>query len=105
VAPTSALIANPASASPDEWMRFNSPNHGGLLSGEGQVVLYADSHAEFQPKPIVGVGMDNIYTAWTATGTPPNIVGDPSTRAWGVRPDTGVPALIPSENTDSLIYP
>lgn len=112
VAPTAALIANPSAASPDEWMRYNSPNHGGLLSGEGQVVLYADSHAEFLPKPIVGVGMDNIYTAWTQTGSWPNVVGDASSRCWGVRPDAsgtsgGIPvtSLVPSENTDSLIYP
>ncbi len=99
---TNAVTLN---SSPDEWMRYNSPNHGGLLSGEGQVVLYADSHAEFLPKPIVGVGSDNIYTAWPQSGTFPNFSGDPSKRIWGMRPDTGLATLVPSENTDSLIYP
>jgi prepilin-type N-terminal cleavage/methylation domain-containing protein len=104
IVPPAALNA---SSSPDEWMPYNSPNHGGLKSGEGQVVLYADSHAEFQPKPIVGVGMDNIYTAWTQAGAFPNFTGDPTTRMNGMRPDSGgtLASLVPSENTDSLIYP
>jgi prepilin-type N-terminal cleavage/methylation domain-containing protein len=92
-----------ASKSPDDWMAYNSPNHGGLFSGEGQVVLYADSHAEFLPKPIVGAGMDNIYTAWALPNV--NITGTPQIKLTGTRPLTSTPALPPYSNTDSLIYP
>jgi len=85
-----------ASASVDDWMPWNSPNHG----GEGQVVLFADSHVEFLPKPIVGVKNDNIYTRWsTADGG-----GDASDlpRVQGT-PPTGLET--PWSDTDSLIYP
>lgn len=88
-------------SSPDEWMPFNSPNHGGLGTGEGQVVMYVDAHAEFLTKPVVGVGYDNIYTAWNMNGNQP----DPVSRLWGRRPSGLIPSLVPAEHTDSLIYP
>ncbi|NLE59551.1 MAG: prepilin-type N-terminal cleavage/methylation domain-containing protein [Planctomycetes bacterium] len=84
--------------SPDMWMPFNSPNHGGQGAGEGQVVLYADTHAEFQPKPVVGVGFDNIYTAWDGPAAH-------QTRCAGRRPSSSLASLVPQQNTDSLIYP
>ncbi len=49
-------------ASPTEWKRYNSGNHGGQGNGEGQNCLYADGHATFERKPIVGIDKDNIYT-------------------------------------------
>jgi prepilin-type N-terminal cleavage/methylation domain-containing protein len=45
-------------ASNDAWRPYNSRNHG----TEGQLTLYADTHAEMLRKPIVGVNSDNIYT-------------------------------------------
>ncbi len=36
----------------------NSPNH----DGDGQNVLYADGHVEFQQTPLCGVAGDNLYT-------------------------------------------
>jgi prepilin-type N-terminal cleavage/methylation domain-containing protein len=45
----------------EKWVVFNSPNHGGQSNGEGQNVLFGDSHVDFQRKPIVGVDEDNIY--------------------------------------------
>jgi prepilin-type processing-associated H-X9-DG protein len=46
--------------SPDEKMKLaNSPNH----QQEGQNVLYADGHAEWQSSPFCGSQHDNIYTA------------------------------------------
>jgi hypothetical protein len=83
-------------ATPDDWMSWNSPNHG----GEGQVVLFVDSHVEFLPKPIVGVENDNIYTRWSTAdggGTASNLP-----RVQGT-PPTGIET--PWSNTDSLIYP
>ncbi len=92
-----------STSSPDEWRKYNSPNHGGFGDGEGQVVLYADGHAEFQTTPIVGVGKDNIYTRW---------VND-TALTWENRVGGTAPVSIirensnaaPVSNTDSVIYP
>jgi len=46
------------------------PNHGGSGAGEGQVVLYADAHAQFESKPTVGVAYDNIYTVGATSRAP-----------------------------------
>lgn len=98
-APPPAL--NPLTASADDWMPYNSPSHGGAGSGEGQVVLWVDGHAEFMPKPIVGAAMDNIYTAWDLKGGQP----DYASRYWGRRPSPSAASLTPAENNDTLIYP
>jgi prepilin-type N-terminal cleavage/methylation domain-containing protein/prepilin-type processing-associated H-X9-DG protein len=59
---TTVLLAS----SPNEWRKFNSPNHGGRGAGEGQNCLYADGHASFERKPVVGVDQDNIYTVMSS---------------------------------------
>ena len=102
----SQIIAPPPSidlrnASPDECMPYNSGNHGGLGTGAGQVVLFVDSHAEFLNKPIVGVAMDNIYTAWNQNGNQPDV----TSRYWGRRPSAALPSLVPMGHSDTLIYP
>jgi prepilin-type N-terminal cleavage/methylation domain-containing protein len=51
--------------SPKAWRAFNSANHGGAGSGEGQQVLFADGHATFERTPTAGVDNDNIYTVIT----------------------------------------
>lgn len=81
---------------PDDLRSWNSPNHGGLGDGEGQVALFADSHAEFITVPW-GPFKDNIYTAWPQV----NSVGSVSI---GRAPAPGL-KLMPASNTDSLIYP
>ena len=48
--------------SPQEWKPYNSPNHGGTGSGEGQNVLFGDGHATFEKTPLAGIDNDNIYT-------------------------------------------
>ena len=40
-------------------MKGNTPNH----DNDGQNVLYADGHVEFQQTPLCGANNDNIYTA------------------------------------------
>jgi prepilin-type N-terminal cleavage/methylation domain-containing protein len=82
--------------SPDKWSPYNSPNHGGSGAGEGQVVLYADAHAQFEPKPTVGVAYDNIYTQWNTQN------GALTDRVQGLAPTN---TQIPLSQTDSLIYP
>jgi prepilin-type N-terminal cleavage/methylation domain-containing protein/prepilin-type processing-associated H-X9-DG protein len=99
-------------SSPNEWRKFNSPNHGGRGAGEGQNCLYADGHASFERKPIVGVDQDNIYTAmgsgvnptdelWRIAGNvPPTTTGG---SPWYPGMDVFGTGLFAS--TDSLIYP
>jgi hypothetical protein len=88
-----------STSSPDDWRKFNSPNHGGYLDGEGQNVLYADSHAEWANKPTVGPGIDNIYTRWEIQ-TPTY-----EQKVRGTMPTASVKNLTPYSNTDAIIYP
>lgn len=85
-------------STPEDWERWNSPNHG----GEGQQALYGDGHAEFRNKPTAGEQDDNIYTRWSdaSGGFAPG--GDPNVRVQGT-PPTG--RETPFSDTDSLIYP
>jgi prepilin-type processing-associated H-X9-DG protein len=96
--------------SPKAWRNFNSPNHGGRGSGEGQNVLYADGHASFERTPAVGIDHDNIYTLmgddWSTIegynrihGEPPIFV-DPNPYPGDDAFDTGA-----YSSTDTLIYP
>lgn len=55
-------------SSPKDWRRYNSANHGGQGAGEGQNCLFADGHATFERKPIVGIDKDNIYTVIGPSG-------------------------------------
>jgi prepilin-type N-terminal cleavage/methylation domain-containing protein len=50
--------ANVLKAPNERWRPYNSRNH----NGEGQNVMYVDSHVEFVKRPICGVNYDNIYT-------------------------------------------
>jgi prepilin-type N-terminal cleavage/methylation domain-containing protein len=89
-----ATINDALTASNDAWRPYNSRNHG----SEGQTVLYADTHAEFQKKPIVGVSQDNIYTQ---ANNYTNLLN------WlnGLNPATVSTNSGPYTNTDSLIIP
>ena len=82
----------------DLWIKFNSPNHGGADAGEGENVLYGDSHVSWENRPIVGMGYDNIYTRWTgasvgAAAFPERVIGAAGTN------------YVPYSDTDSYIYP
>jgi prepilin-type N-terminal cleavage/methylation domain-containing protein len=95
-------------SSPSQWTRYNSGNHGGRGAGEGQEILFADGHVDFQRKPTVGIANDNIYTLM-------NDNASTTGRIIGAKPDTGPPPNpYPGENTfgtdsdsasDALIYP
>ena len=91
-------LAVDETSTPDQWRRWNSPNHGGQCSGEGQNVLFADMHIEWRNRPLCGVGDDNIYTRWAGNGV------TASDRAQG-NPPTAGGKQVPASNTDTLIYP
>jgi prepilin-type N-terminal cleavage/methylation domain-containing protein/prepilin-type processing-associated H-X9-DG protein len=52
------VLAVSTSSSSQDMRLGNSNNHG----KDGQNVLYADGHVEFQTNPFVGVDRDNIFT-------------------------------------------
>ncbi len=86
-------------SSPDEWRRYNSPNHGGVLDGEGQNLFYADGSANWVGRPIGGLAYDNIYTRWSGVSG----VGA-GVKERGTVPTTGG-KFTPFGTTDAMIYP
>jgi hypothetical protein len=62
----------------DEARRGNAVAH----KGDGQNVLFLDSHVEFAIRPFCGIDDDNIYTSWNgddkARGTPPKLGSQPA---------------------------
>jgi prepilin-type N-terminal cleavage/methylation domain-containing protein len=88
------------SSSPDDWRKYNSPNHGGFGDGEGQNAGYADAHVDFVMTPLAGAGKDNIYTRWGVV----NPAVNSADIFRGTQPVTGT-YLAPFGATDSLIYP
>jgi prepilin-type N-terminal cleavage/methylation domain-containing protein len=86
----------------DLYRPYNSPNHGGRGDGEGQNVLYADSHAEFTKVPEAGAEGDNIYTMGpTFTG---NEGGIPQSGMYPGRDGAQFSGTNDSP-TDTLIWP
>lgn len=110
---TAWVDTNPDALTPQDWQSYNSGNHGGKGTGEGENILFGDGHASFEKKPIAGIDQDNIYThmsnVWTANGF--------TNRASGTRPhgDAGGAAndypgkksisATGDSGTDTLIYP
>lgn len=62
-----SLLQLTTSSSVDQIRAGNSANH----SGDGQNVLYADGHVEFNNNPFCGINRDNIYTCGPS-GNDPN---------------------------------
>jgi prepilin-type N-terminal cleavage/methylation domain-containing protein len=93
--------------SPRLWQPYNSGNHGGTGAGEGQNVLFQDSHATFERKPIVGIDNDNIYTHMTSSW--PNQARYVGSNPYDpiVNPFPGQDAFGSGKHcqTDSLIFP
>lgn len=98
--------------SPKDWRAYNSANHGGRGSGEGQNVLFADGHATFGRTPTVGIDNDNIYTymEFDWTNFPNNIIHGLVPAGIDQSPYPGQEAFgnnfqLDYSSTDSLIYP
>lgn len=100
--------ANVDNMTPQDWLGYNSGNHGGRGTGEGQNILFGDGHASFEKKPIVGIDQDNIYTRMT------NVWNNFEGRCSGSLPNGSFKNPFPGEDamgtdkdvvTDSLIYP
>jgi prepilin-type N-terminal cleavage/methylation domain-containing protein/prepilin-type processing-associated H-X9-DG protein len=89
---TSAVTLVTTGSSGRAMRKGNSQNH----DQDGQNVLYADGHVEFQNTPFAGVQRDNIYTARTSSTTI-SIGG------------TGVLAVAttatPWDSSDSILFP
>lgn len=99
--------------SPKAWRSFNSGNHGGNSTGEGQQILFADGHVTFERTPAVGIDRDNIYTQiedeWDEDGFN-RIHGSTPWDSADENPYPGQSAFPPGgpgmhSSTDSLIYP
>jgi prepilin-type N-terminal cleavage/methylation domain-containing protein len=105
--------ANPAwntmttTSTPDDWRKFNSPNH---TDGEGEVVLFADGHASFENRPTAGIGQDNIYTVWANDKPTVQQVVQGLRPCWDLTQTiNAIPYSnaqgVPYGTTDSIIYP
>ena len=79
-----AVLSVTTTSSTAEMKRSNSNNH----NEDGQNVLFADAHVDFEQTPFVGIRDDHIYSARTApfdadigpgdmTGTSPDVAGRP----------------------------
>jgi prepilin-type processing-associated H-X9-DG protein len=70
------LLTTATTAGEEAMKKINSPNH----EGDGQNVLFADGHVEFQQQPFCGVERDNIYTYGKSgeTSGGEGIVGSPT---------------------------
>ena len=92
---------------PQAWQGFNSPNHGGRGTGEGQNVLFGDGHASFHKNPLQGIDNDNIFTLMgdDADGDARQSGRDPHNET-AIYPGVDVfSGSIGDSTTDSLIYP
>jgi prepilin-type N-terminal cleavage/methylation domain-containing protein len=103
------VISPNSSSGPDDWRKWNSPNHGGVGDGEGQNVMYPDGHVTFQTTPLGGTARDNIFTRWENTQEAIGPTGDHyKNRVQGFKPTESITSNqnpAPYGLTDSLIYP
>lgn len=70
------LLTTTKNADAEAMKKINSPNH----EGDGENVLYADGHVEFQQQPFCGMDRDNIYTYGKSgeTSGGDGIIGSPT---------------------------
>ena len=71
---------NPGTATKDQQRIVNANQH----QGDGQNVLFLDSHVKFEKTPWCGINDDNIYTFWNGgdirVGTVPVLTSQPQSR-------------------------
>lgn len=98
--------------SPKSWRAFNSPNHGGNSTGEGQQCLFADGHVTFERMPAIGIDNDNIYTLMEddfQSGDTHRIHGSTVHEAADTNPYPGQSVFGTGggrhSSTDTLLYP
>jgi prepilin-type N-terminal cleavage/methylation domain-containing protein len=87
-------------ADSERWRPYNSRNH----QGEGENVMYIDSHVDFARKPIVGIRYDNIYTRNSLAPDPidPN---NPDVLIGAMLGNTPDQFIGPMTDTDTFIIP
>jgi len=88
---------NPPVSGPEMKTNVNSENHG----GDGQNLLFADSHVDWSPTAYAGVNEDNVYTSRiddTSGDSPGNIVGSLDVQPASDR-DNWDTVLIPASET------
>ncbi|MCS7034846.1 MAG: DUF1559 domain-containing protein [Phycisphaerae bacterium] len=86
LAPNDNILGVTTQSSQRDMKLANSNNH----DKDGQNVLYADAHVEFQQNPFVGVQRDHIYARRSGTGI--NQLADPKTNG-------------PYDGNDSVLLP
>jgi prepilin-type N-terminal cleavage/methylation domain-containing protein/prepilin-type processing-associated H-X9-DG protein len=97
--------------SPKLWRPYNSRNHGGAGTGEGQNCLFADGHASFHRTPVIGIDSDNIFTVmeddWGVLAF--GRIHGLAPFEFSIPPYPGMDAFGGGDNlyssTDTLIYP
>jgi hypothetical protein len=70
----------------NEQIRYGNTRYDNTTAhmGDGQNVLFVDSHVSFEGRTFCGVNDDNIYTSWSGSdilrGTPPTFTSQPQSR-------------------------
>jgi prepilin-type N-terminal cleavage/methylation domain-containing protein/prepilin-type processing-associated H-X9-DG protein len=90
---------------PNDWKSYNSGNHGGQGTGEGQNVLFGDGHASFERTPVVGIDQDNIYTIIDDSASPTGRASGSVNFGTLNYPGQNSLGNLGDSTTDSLIYP
>ena len=90
---------------PNDWKSYNSGNHGGRGTGEGQNVLFGDGHASFERTPVVGIDQDNIYTVINDSASPTGRASGSVDFTNFNYPGENSLGSLGDSTTDSLIYP
>lgn len=103
-----AFASSESQSRPDAhraWRKYNSPDHGSELGGEGQNVLFADGHVSFSRTPIVGIDRDNIYTIASDVESPWSVTAGESPWKRSANPRAHADCSKELPGKDSVIFP